>query len=66
MDNTEKIKQTIAAICKALDNYIEQEEDYGLLSGYSGIALFYAYYYQLTGKNIGDQVYAIVENNQWP
>lgn len=62
MNNTGKIKQTIAAICKALDNHIEQDEDYGLLSGYSGIALFYAYYYQLTGKKkYRGQVYEIVE-----
>lgn len=33
-----------------LDNFIQQDSTPGLLSGYTGCALFYAYYYLLTGK----------------
>ena len=42
-----KVLQQISPI---LDNFIQQDGIPGLLSGYTGCALFYAYYYHLTGK----------------
>jgi len=42
-----KVLQQISPI---LDNFIQQDGNPGLLSGYTGCALFYAYYYYLTGK----------------
>jgi lantibiotic modifying enzyme len=47
MKDTIKILEEISV---TLDNYTKQETFPGLLSGYSGSALFYAYYYNLTGK----------------
>ncbi|SEM93605.1 Lanthionine synthetase C-like protein [Chitinophaga rupis] len=42
-----KVLQQISPI---LDNFIQQDGTPGLLNGYTGCALFYAYYYHLTGK----------------
>jgi lantibiotic biosynthesis protein len=43
-------KKVLQEISVALDDYTEQENSPGLLGGYTGCALFYAYYYHLTGK----------------
>jgi lantibiotic modifying enzyme len=43
-------KKVLQEISVALDYYTEQENPSGLLGGYTGCALFYAYYYNLTGK----------------
>lgn len=43
-------KKVLQEISVALDYYTEQENPPGLLGGYTGCALFYAYYYNLTGK----------------
>ncbi|MEJ7677394.1 MAG: lanthionine synthetase C family protein [Segetibacter sp.] len=50
MSNTKKIYHILPQISEALNAFIKHDEDHGLLSGYSGRALFYAYYYKLTGK----------------
>src|SRR5687768_10076295 len=50
MNNTREIKKVLSEISKALFDFSLQEDDYGLLSGVSGGALFHAYYYKLTGK----------------
>ena len=42
--------KTLEEISVALDTYTKQDTPPGLLAGYSGCALFYAYYYNLTGK----------------
>lgn len=47
MKDTIKILEEISV---ALDDYTKKESPPGLLAGYSGCALFYAYYYNLTGK----------------
>ena len=47
MKDTVKILEEISV---TLDNYTRQENPPGLLAGYSGCALFFAYYYNLTGK----------------
>ena len=47
MKDTIKILEEISV---TLDNYTKQETSPGLLSGFSGCDLFYAYYYNLTGK----------------
>jgi lantibiotic modifying enzyme len=50
MDQAKQTGKILQQISGALDNFVEQEPHPGLLNGYSGAALFYAYYYQLTGK----------------
>ncbi|SFE76798.1 Lanthionine synthetase C-like protein [Chitinophaga sp. CF118] len=50
MDYKKDAIRVLQEISVALDYYTEQENLPGLLSGYSGYALFYAYYYNLTGK----------------
>ncbi|KAA2241357.1 lanthionine synthetase C family protein [Chitinophaga agrisoli] len=50
MDHKKKINKVLQEISPILDKFIEQESMPGLLGGYSGCALFYAYYYHLTGK----------------
>jgi lantibiotic modifying enzyme len=50
MKDTKRISETLSDISEALIPFIKQDEDDGLLSGYCGCALFYAYYYKLTGK----------------
>ncbi|MEP7143442.1 MAG: lanthionine synthetase C family protein [Ferruginibacter sp.] len=50
MNGIKNIGNTLPGICRALNAFIKQDEDYGLLSGYCGSALFYAYYYKLTAE----------------
>jgi lantibiotic modifying enzyme len=50
MKDTKRISKTLSNISGALNAFIKQDEDDGLLSGYCGSALFYGYYYRLTGK----------------
>ena len=50
MDYKKAATLALQQICKELDSYIANDSNTGLLGGYTGCALFYAYYYQLTGK----------------
>jgi len=50
MDYKKEALNVLQEISTALDHFTEQENPPGLLSGYTGCALFYAYYYNLTGK----------------
>lgn len=50
MDQAKQTGKVLQQISQELDSFIEQEPHPGLLNGYSGTALFYAYYYNLTGK----------------
>src|SRR6476620_6961818 len=50
MNDTKRISKTLSQISEALNTFIKQDEDDGLLSGYCGRSLFYGYYYKLTGK----------------
>src|SRR5215213_6100418 len=45
------INKIVHGISTVLDNYIKHDLEPGLYTGYSGAALFYAYYYKLTGKD---------------
>ncbi|WP_298733002.1 lanthionine synthetase C family protein [uncultured Chitinophaga sp.] len=44
------INKKLEEINSTLNYFMSREKDPGLLSGYSGCALFYAYYYRLSGK----------------
>ncbi|MEJ7767776.1 MAG: lanthionine synthetase C family protein [Chitinophagaceae bacterium] len=48
--NSKRIYTVLQAISNALPGCIKKDEDVGLLSGHCGTALFYAYYYKLTGR----------------
>lgn len=62
MNRKEEAISTLQRICAELDRFIEEDTNTGLLGGYTGVALFYAYYYQLTGKEKHlDKVYQIIE-----
>jgi len=50
MSHSLHINKKLEEINTVLDHFIRREDDPGLLSGYSGCALFYAYYYRLSGK----------------
>lgn len=50
MDQKKGTGKVLQQISKELDSYIEQDDTASLLGGYTGCALFYAYYYNLTGK----------------
>src|SRR5258705_6262556 len=50
MDNAKQTGKVLQQISKVLDTFVEEESHPGLLNGYSGAGLFYAYYYHLTGK----------------
>lgn len=50
MDHAKQTGKVLQQISQVLDSFTRQEPHPGLLSGYSGAALFYAYYYNLTGK----------------
>lgn len=57
-----QVTTSLKEISRSLNDFIEDDKDPGLLTGYSGAALFYAYYYKLTGKKkYLDTVYLIVE-----
>src|SRR4051812_46559604 len=49
MTNTITILRLLDQICEALNAFIRRDKETGLLSGSCGCALFYAYYYKLTG-----------------
>ncbi len=49
MNSVNKVKRILKDIAAALDVYAAQEAGPSLMCGRSGIALFYAYYYRLTG-----------------
>ena len=62
MNHKEEALSTLRRICAELDRFIEEDTNTSLLGGYTGVALFYAYYYQLTGKEKHlDKVYRIIE-----
>jgi lantibiotic biosynthesis protein len=62
MDHKEEAMVVLQRICTELDSYVTIDTNTGLLGGYTGVALFYAYYYQLTGKEEHlDKVYEIIE-----
>lgn len=50
MDYKKSTGKTLQNISIALDSFTENNASPGLLGGYTGAALFYAYYYQLTQK----------------
>ncbi|SEW52053.1 lanthionine synthetase C family protein [Chitinophaga arvensicola] len=50
MDQQQAARSVLQRICVALDRFVLTDTNNGLLGGYTGAALFYAYYYQLTGK----------------
>lgn len=50
MDHQKNAGRILQQIAATLDTTIEQQEVAGLLNGYTGSALFYAAYYNLTGK----------------
>ncbi|QHS62290.1 lanthionine synthetase C family protein [Chitinophaga agri] len=50
MDYKKSAGKTLQRISIALDSFTENSASPGLLGGYTGAALFYAYYYQLTKK----------------
>jgi lantibiotic modifying enzyme len=50
MDYKRAAGKILEEISHTLDGFAEQQDAPGLLGGYTGTALFYAYYYQLTGK----------------
>jgi lantibiotic modifying enzyme len=62
MNLKNQIPVTLREISKALDKVLYEEDDPGLLTGYCGNALFYAYYYRFTGrKKYLDKVYILIE-----
>jgi lantibiotic modifying enzyme len=50
MDQAKQTGKVLQQISRSLDGFVEQEPHPGLLNGYSGAALFYAYYHLLTGR----------------
>lgn len=50
MNDINKIRKTLTRISATLKGSITQDEPFGLLSGYFGRAIFFSYYYKLTGK----------------
>jgi lantibiotic modifying enzyme len=50
MDFKRRAGKALQDINLSLNSYITNEASPGLLGGFTGAALFYAYYYQLTGK----------------
>jgi lantibiotic modifying enzyme len=62
MTLTKQIPVTLREISKALDKAQFEDDDPGLMTGYCGNALFYAYYYRFTGKKkYLDKVYVLIE-----
>jgi lantibiotic modifying enzyme len=63
MDYKRRAGKILQDIDLSLVSFIQQESPPGLLGGYTGAALFYAYYYQLTGKKKHlQQVHLLLEN----
>ena len=50
MDYKKSAGKILQDISSSLDSFTEKDASPGLLGGYTGMALFYAYYYQLTEK----------------
>jgi lantibiotic biosynthesis protein len=50
MEDQKDAAKVLRQICAALETYSEQTPAPGLLGGYTGCALFFAYYYRLTGR----------------
>lgn len=62
MDQQQAATAVLQKICAALDPFILEDTNTSLLGGYTGIALFYAYYYQLTGREEHlDNVHYIID-----
>jgi len=62
MDQQQEATSALQRICAALDPFILEDTNTSLLGGYTGVALFYAYYYQLTGNEEHlDKVHHIIE-----
>ncbi|WP_167019561.1 lanthionine synthetase C family protein [Chitinophaga sp. Cy-1792] len=64
MENKRMAAAILERISIALDDFSANTEYPGLLGGYSGAALFYAYYYQLTGNEAFlDKTYHIIQRS---
>ncbi|MFB6456639.1 lanthionine synthetase C family protein [Chitinophaga sp. Hz27] len=64
MENKRMAAEILERISKELDEFSSTAEYPGLLGGYSGAALFYAYYYQLTGQEAYlDKTYDIIQRS---
>src|SRR3989442_11414651 len=50
MSDINRISKILTRISGTLNSFIKQDEHHGLLTGSCGSALFYAYYYKLTGR----------------
>lgn len=62
MNHKEEVRLLLQRICTELDEFTTANNHSGLLGGYTGVALFYAYYYQLTGDEAHQgKVYEIIE-----
>ncbi|MDR6570039.1 lanthionine synthetase C family protein [Chitinophaga ginsengisegetis] len=62
MDQQQEATSALQRICAVLDPFILEDTNTSLLGGYTGVALFYAYYYQLTGNEEHlDKVHHIIE-----
>lgn len=51
MDYKDDINAVLENISRELDDFTANDNNAGLLGGYTGCALFYAYYYQLTSRD---------------
>ncbi|HVI45160.1 MAG TPA: lanthionine synthetase C family protein [Chitinophaga sp.] len=64
MDYNKEASSVLQRISDELDRFITTDQHAGLLGGYTGCALFYAYYFQYTGNETHlDKVYALIENS---
>lgn len=62
MSDTKTINKILSRVGTKLNDFFEHDDDQGLLTGSCGSALFYAYYYKLTGKKTYlDRVCYIIE-----
>jgi lantibiotic modifying enzyme len=51
MDHKAKVESMLEQISDELDRFVTNDTNIGLLGGYTGCALFYAYYYQITSRD---------------
>lgn len=64
MDDKKATGKILQDISLSLDNFTAQSTTPGLLGGYTGAALFFAYYHQLTGKKkYLQKVYQLLERS---
>ncbi|NSL87315.1 lanthionine synthetase C family protein [Chitinophaga sp. Mgbs1] len=64
MDYKKEAAAMAAKISTALNEFVVNDTNTGLLGGYTGSALFYAYYYQLTSSDEHlDKAHAIIEKS---